>query len=309
VCCGKIVLVFLLHHKFPALLQSLILPFWICLPVANQGRPTTVPAETEVTEEQEQNTIARTLATAFYKEASVPSVQPMPQPSQAPIGSSIPTRIRVVPRRDQGQGSGGVPPIGQYHHGSWLPDMTIDQHLHHNQLHPSMVTRTAPSYPRVGPPCTGSTVTLRDVPDMSRAALSRVVASSLGSGLTGVAPVHVRSLVPPRRDRHEMKLPFDEHQRDEDDWLRGDSLKSNSETDNRSDTSDIDHGSYNPMLWSGLGSSQLWGQYPTRAVMPVRIRPAVTVCAAPPPRCPVEQGDPESEGEAAAHKVMSQLSL
>jgi hypothetical protein len=274
-----------------------------------------MPAETEVTEEQEQNTIARTLATAFYKEASVPSVQPMPQPSHAPIGSSIPTRIRVVPRRDQGQGSGGVPPIGQCHHGSWLADMTIDQRLHHNQLHPSMVTRTAPSYQRVGPPCPGLTVTLRDVPDMSREALSRVVASSLGSGLTGVAPVHVRSSVPPRRDRHEMKLPFDEHQRDEDDWLRGDSLKSKSETDNRSDTSDADHGSsavhgsYNPMLWSGLGSSQLWGQYPMRAAMPVRIRPAVTVCAAPPPRCPVEQGDPESEGEAAARKVMSQLSL
>ncbi|CAM6047110.1 unnamed protein product [Sphagnum compactum] len=196
---------------------------WLALKqLANQGRPTTVPAETEVTEEQEQNTIARTLATAFY-EASVPSVQPVPQPSQAPIGSPVPTRIRVVPRRDQGQGSGGVPPIGQYHHGSWLPDMTIDQRLHHNQLHPSMVTRTAPSYRRVGPPCPGSTVTLRDVPDMSREALSRV--------------------------------------------------------------------------------------YPTRAAMPVRIRPAVTVCAAPPPRCPVEQGDPESEGEAAAHKVMSQLSL
>jgi hypothetical protein len=271
-----------------------------------------VPAETEVTEEQEQNTIARTLATAFYKEASVPSVQSMPQQSQAPIGSSIPTRIRVVPRRDQGQGSGGVPPIGQYHHRSWLPDITIDQRLHHNQLHPSMVTRTA--HRRVGPPCPGLTAALQDAPDMSREAL-RVVASSLGSGLAGVAPVHVRSLVPPRRDRHEMKLSFDEHQRDEDDWLRGDSLKSNSETDNRSDTSDIDrgspvmHGSYNPMLWSGLGSSQLWGQYPTRAAMPVRVRPAVTVCAAPPPRCPVEQVDPESEGEAAAHKVMSQLRL
>ncbi|CAK9878941.1 unnamed protein product [Sphagnum jensenii] len=192
---------------------------WLALKqLANQGRPTTVPAETEVTEEQEQNTIARTLATAFY-EASVPSVHSMPQPSQAPIGSSIPTRIRNVPRRDQGQGSGGVPPIGQYHHGSWLPDITIDQHLHHNQLHPSMVIRTAPSYRRVGPPCPGLTVALQDVPE----ALSR--------------------------------------------------------------------------------------GYPTRAAMPVRVRPAVTVCAAPPPRCPVEQGDPESEGEAAAHKVMSQLRL
>jgi hypothetical protein len=56
-----------------------------------------------------------------------------------------------------------------------------------------------------------------------------------------------------------VQLPLDEHQRDEDDWLQGgDSSKSASKTDNRNDTSDVDHRSsvmhacYNPMscaLW------------------------------------------------------------
>jgi hypothetical protein len=285
------------------------------VPVANQGRPTTQPVEMEFTEEQEQSTIARALASAFYKEGSVPSMQALPQPSQVPIGPSIPTRIRVVPPRDHGQGSSGSVPM--YHHGSWLPDMAVDQRVHRNQPHPSMGTRTVASYRPVGPPSRpGSTVTLRDVSSMSREAPNRVAASSLGSGFGRVATVHVRSLGSPRRDRHEVQLPLDEHQQDEDDWLRGgDSSKSASETDSRSNTSDVDHGSsvvhgsYNPMSWSGSGSSQLWGQYPMRAAMPVRIRPAVTVCAAPPPRRPVEPEDPETEGEAAARKVMSQLSL
>jgi hypothetical protein len=283
--------------------------------LANQGRPTTQPVEIEFTEEQEQSTIARALASAFYKEGSVPSMQTLPQPSQVPIGPSIPTRIRIVPPRDQGQGSSGS--VAMYHHGSWLSDMAVDQRLHRNQPHPSMGTRTVPSYRPVGPPSRpGSTVTLRDVSSISREALNRIAASSLGSGFGRVATVHVQSLGPPRRDRHEVQLPLDEHQQDEDDWLRGgDGSKSASETDSRSNTSDVDHGSsvvhgsYNPMSWSGSGSSQLWGQYPMRAAMPVRIRPAVTVCAAPPPRRPVEPEDPETEGEAAARKVMSQLSL
>jgi hypothetical protein len=111
----------------------------------------------------------------------VPSMQTLPQPSQVPIGPSIPTRIRVVPPRDQGQGSSGS--VAMYHHGSWLPDMAVDQRLHRNQPHPSMGTRTVPSYRPVGPPSRpGSTVTLRDVSSMSREALNRVAASSLGSG-------------------------------------------------------------------------------------------------------------------------------
>ncbi len=74
-----------------------------------------------------------------------------------------------------------------------------------------------------------------------------------------MAPVHVQSLGTPWRVRHEVQLPLDEHQRDEDDWLQGgDSSKSASKTDNRNDTSDVDHRSsvmhacYNPMscaLW------------------------------------------------------------
>jgi len=101
-----------------------------------------------------------------------------------------------------------------------------------------------------------------------------------------VAPVHVQSLGTPWRVRHEVQLPLDKHQRDEDDWLQGgDSSKSASKTDNRSDTSDVDHcssvmhASYNPMPCSHSGSMQLWGEYPTRAVMPVWIRPAQRVCA------------------------------
>ncbi len=72
-------------------------------------------------------------------------------------------------------------------------------------------------------------MTLWDISSMSREALavSRVVASSLGSGLVKVAPVHVQSLGTPWRVRHEVQLPSDEHQRDEDDQLQGgDSSKS-----------------------------------------------------------------------------------
>ncbi len=99
-----------------------------------------------------------------------------------------------------------------------------------------------------------------------------------------MAPVHVQSLGTPWRVRHVVQLPLDEHQRDEDAWLQGgDSSKSASKTDNRSDTSGVDHRSsvmhvsYSPMSWSHSGSMQLWGEYPTRAVMPVQIWPALRV--------------------------------
>jgi len=94
------------------------------VPVSNQGQPTTGLAETEVTEEQEQNLIAQALAAAFYKEGSIPSMQPLPQPSYLPIGVSIPPRIRVMSPRDQRQGTAWT--IGQYHTRSWLPDMAFD---------------------------------------------------------------------------------------------------------------------------------------------------------------------------------------
>jgi hypothetical protein len=154
------------------------------VPVSNQGQPTTGLTETEVTEEQEQNLIAQALAAAFYKEGSIPSMQPLPQPSYLPIGVSIPPRIRVMSPRDQRQGTAGT--IGQYHTRSWLPDMAFDQCLQQNQSHPSVGTRSVPSFRPGGvPPCTTSMVTLWDISSMSREALavSRVVPSSLGSGL------------------------------------------------------------------------------------------------------------------------------
>lgn len=154
------------------------------VPVSNQGQPTTGLAETEVTEEQEQNMKARALAAAFYKEGSIPSMQPLPQPSYVPIGVSIPPRIRVMSPRDKRQGTAGT--IGQYHTRSWLPDMAFDQCLQNNQSHPSVGTRSVPSFwPGGAPPCTTFAVTLWDISSMSREALavSRLVASSLGSGL------------------------------------------------------------------------------------------------------------------------------
>ncbi len=69
--------------------------------MSNQGQPTTGLAEMEVTEEQEQNMIVQALAAAFYKEGSMSSMQPLPQPSDVPIGVSIPPRIRVMSPRDQ----------------------------------------------------------------------------------------------------------------------------------------------------------------------------------------------------------------
>jgi hypothetical protein len=69
--------------------------------VSNQGQPTTGLAETEVTEEQEQNMIAQALGAAFYEKGSIPSMQPLPQPSYVPIGRLIPPRIRVMSPSDQ----------------------------------------------------------------------------------------------------------------------------------------------------------------------------------------------------------------
>ncbi len=112
--------------------------------MSNQGQPTTGLAETKVTVEKEQNMIAQAPAAAFYKEGSIPSMQPLPQPSYLPIGVSIPPRIRVMSPRDQQQGTAGT--VGQYHTRSWLPDMAIDQCLQYNQSHPSVGTRSVPSF-------------------------------------------------------------------------------------------------------------------------------------------------------------------
>jgi hypothetical protein len=62
------------------------------------------------------------------------------------------------------------------------------------------------------------------------------------------------------------------------------------------------------MSWSHSGSMQLWGVYPTRTVMPVQIQPALSICHST-THPPVETANADTEGEAAACKVISQLSL
>lgn len=284
------------------------------IPVANHTAAP--PPETEVTEEQEQNTIARALALHYGKEGPLPSLQ-LSQPSQAPIGTLHPVRLRSLPLREGLHTGTGT--IGQYQSGSW--DMSADQRHHRSQAHSNSVTKAAPGYRSVGPPRVSAPVTLRDVSGMSREGISRealaksrAVAGCIGSYGSRAAPVRT---VSHRRDRHEVQVPVDEHQQDEDNWLRGES--SMPDIDSRSESSEADHGSavvhgsYNPMSWSG--SANWWGSMRspsmTRmpgAAMPVRLRPAVTVCAAPPPRRS-EPEDPENEGEAATRKVLSQLSL
>ena len=283
--------------------------------VANQGRQSSVvPVETEVTDEQEQNTIARALALHFGKET-----QQLPQPSPAPTTNVLPVRMRSVPAREVVLQM-GTTTMSQNHAGPWATDLSSDQRHLRSQPHSSGAPVSAPGYR--GPSRAGPPVVLRDVSGvsgLSRDALakSRAIAGGLGGSFGGrPAHVHVRP-VQVRRDRHEV-LSFEAHQRDEDEWLRGESSKPSRDTDGRSDPSEgssVVHGSYNPMLWSGSGS--LWSSMhpptmsraPGGAAMPVRLRPAVMVCATPPPRRREPADDAENEGEAATRKVLSQLSL
>lgn len=150
-------------------------------------------------------------------------------------------------------------------------------------------------------------------------------------------PVNLRP-VPIRR---EVPVPYSDHQRDEDEWLRGGggdtSSKSTQEKEDQQQQhgSSVVHGSYNPMSWSaGSGGTPWWTHapstmpHPRGAAMPVVLRPAVMVCAAPPRRVgsvpvplplperrssPLEphssDHDAETDGEAATRQVLSQLSL
>jgi len=190
-----------------------------------------------------------------------------------------------------------------------------------------------PMYRSVGPSRAGSSVLIRDVSGhrdptglrdanaiRDAAIAKRAVERAMGANFGGrPAPVNLRP-VPMRRERHEVAVPYADHQRDEDEWLRGDSSKSsrdgadgrNDSLDNKEHGSSVVHGSYNPMSWSG--SATWWSsvQAPTMqrgAAMPVVLRPAVMVCAAPPRRPASSPDDAETDGEAATRQVLSQLSL
>jgi hypothetical protein len=294
---------------------------------ANQGRTVSLPTETQVSDEQEQNTIARALALHYGKET-----QQLPQGAQNSSGSVIPIRLRSMSSRDGLQTGSTL--LSQSHSGSWVPEMPNEQQRHmRSQPHPNVGALPPPAYRSVGPSRPGSSVIIRDVSghrdptglrDASAirdaAIAKRAVERAMGGSFGGRhAPVNLRP-VPIRRDRHEVPVPYDDHQRDEDEWLRGESSKSNRDADGRNDSLDkehgsaVVHGSYNPMSWSGSGSSHSWWSnnlqppttMPRGAAMPVVLRPAVMVRSAKPR--PPEPEDAETEGEAA-RQVFSQLSL
>jgi hypothetical protein len=303
-------------------------------------------ADQELSEEQEQNNIARALAIMNGREAGTTPAAIMQQhlcslTQPAAIGSLLlPMRIRSVPLRVQVAGQNGVGTIGQFYSASRLTDSSSDQCILHNQQPPQHLSvqktssKSSPGYRSpVGTPRTNSSspVTLCDVSSLSRELTREALAASRASvgsmhDCGQAVPLHVRNLVA-CRDRHEMPPPpLREHQLDEDEWLRGDSSRVTLEREDRSDANHkadhgslMVHGSYNPMSWSD--SSHLWGMHlaPLSSrmpaggtAMPVRLRPAVTVCAAPPPRRPEprEQEDiRQVEAAAAAHKLLNQLNL
>lgn len=153
----------------------------------------------------------------------------------------------------------------------------------------------------------------------------RAVERAFGTQQRQPQPVNLRP-VPIRR---EVAVPYSDHQRDEDEWLRGGDTSSKStqekEDQQQQHGSSVVHGSYNPMSWSaGSGGTPWWSHapsmpHPRGAAMPVVLRPAVMVCAAPPRRSvalperrasPLEPDhDAETDGEAATRQVLSQLSL
>jgi hypothetical protein len=298
-------------------------PFCV-ITVANQGRTVSLLTEAEMSDEQEQNTIARALALHHGKE-----MQQLPQSVQNPSSGAIPIRLRSMSSREGLQPGSTL--LSQSHAGSWVPDMSNDQQRHmRSNPHANVGALPPPAYRSMGPSRAGSSVLIRDVSGhrdptglrdanaiRDAAIAKRAVERAMGASFGGrPAPVNLRP-VPMRRERHEVAVPYADHQRDEDEWLRGDSSKSsrdaaNDSLDKESHGSSVVHGSYNPMSWSGSGthwwsSVSTMPSMPRGVAMPVVLRPAVLVCATPPRR--PEPDDAETDGEAATRQVLSQLSL
>lgn len=300
----------------------------LVISVANQGR-VSLPTETEMSDEQEQNTIARALALHYGKE-----MQQLPQSGQNSSSGGIPIRLRSMSSREGLQLGSTL--SSQGHPGSWVPDMSNEQQRHmRSQSHSNVGALPPSAYRSVGPSRPGhSSVLIRDVtghrdPASLRdanairdaAIARRAVERAMGASFGRPAPVNLRPVPMRSRERHEVAVPYADHQRDEDEWLRGDSSKSSKDADGRNVADSLDkehgssvvHGSYNPMSWSGSWWNNMHPptmhapSMPRGAAMPVVLRPAVMVCAAPPRR--PEPDDAETDGEAATRQVLSQLSL
>ncbi|CAM6090675.1 unnamed protein product [Calypogeia fissa] len=294
---------------------------------ANQGRTASPVPESEVTEEQEQNTIARALAKYYGKEEKTvlpSSGQHLQPPTQIPASSA---RVRVTVRERGGQG-GSAPSVGQYHSGSWMPEGPQDslqgQRFMHSQppSHPN-VLKSGPPYRAMMAQRTNASTSspVRDTAGLSREALaaSRAASSIVNvRGRVNIGPIPM----PKRRDPHEVSIPLEEHQRDEDEWLRGETSKPKTETESidnseKDRSASMAQSSYNPMMWSrhapqwwNLQSTTMMGSRmvpPPGAGMapPVRVRQMVTVSAAPPRRPDPEDSENDSkEGEAATRQFI-----
>lgn len=291
-----------------------------------QQLPGAETLEQLVSEEQEQNTIAGALAIANSKELSTSTVTTMRQ-QQLPSHSS---------------------------------DSASRNFCNHPAAHHSVAHRQQEVVSTPARSIRSSAVALRDVSCLlsreealaaSRSVTACCCMSNLERSSAAVPPVQtVRNLTTQRDNRHEVPAPLNEHQLDEDEWLRG--LESSKtitrETNNNRSHEEVSkeeaaaaHGSailhsfYNPLSWSE-NSSCLWGTahhtvpvskmrlMPQTAAMPVRLRPAVTVCAAPPPSPPhpqklQDEEEDKQEGEEAAAaaaaavthhaKLLNQLTL
>ncbi len=234
------------------------------LPVVHQTMMLPLEADQELSEEQEQNNIARALAVMNGREAGTTHAAIMQQhlcslTQPATTGSLLlPMRIRSVPLRVQVAGQNGVGTIGQFYSASRLTDSSSNQCVLHNQQPPQhlSIQKTSstfsPGYQSpVGIPRTNysSPVTLCDVSSLSRELAREALAASRASAGSmhdcgQAVPLHVRNLVA-CRDRHEMPPPpLREHQLDEDEWLRGDSSRATLEREDKSDVNHkADHGS------------------------------------------------------------------
>ncbi|KAJ7547464.1 hypothetical protein O6H91_08G087100 [Diphasiastrum complanatum] len=285
---------------------------------ANQGNSTLLLPESEVSEEQEQNTIARALARAHGKEEKLalgPSKQQLQHVGRLQVQRTItgsPSRMRSISGVREPSAPMGAGGVKQYHPGKWLPtELSMEpvqsqsQSYLYNQPHSSMIVagglpyRSVTAYP--GQVSTPSSV--RYLSGLSREALAaNRAAAGQASNASRVIPTQLRSVpMTNRKDKHEVSIPMKEHQQDEDEWLHGGSVKFSAAEGDIQETSRAHLASssntpFNTTMWSH--TSDPWWNYrssqpssfmsghllPTGASLapPVRVRSVTAVCAAPP---------------------------
>ncbi|KAJ7294716.1 hypothetical protein O6H91_Y238100 [Diphasiastrum complanatum] len=212
---------------------------------ANQGNNTLLLTETELSDEQDQLTVARALARANGNDGMHShGVQLSQHSSKAHAQRSVtasPSRMRLTPNgRDFS--SPNVPGVvGQYHSKSWVPvelnsEAVQSERLLHKQTH-GCTGMSGLSFRPVSSHNgnSSSPYSSRYLCGLSREAIaaSRAAAAS-ASTATRVIPTQLGSVpLTSLRSKHEVPIPIDEHQRDEEEWLRGSVSKLIEETENQ----------------------------------------------------------------------------